>query len=428
MRSASAIARFLRGDFARHGLLVFASTMLVNAFNYGFHFTISRRLGVVDYGDLYALLSALGLMSVPIASLTMVVVRYSAEFHSLGDRERLAELYRWVIVRCAVAGAVVFAAACAVAPLVASVLHLRDARSVVWAGLALALSIVLPGIRGIVQGTQDFGRFAISTAIEAGGKAGFGVAFVLLGYGVAGAFAGYAIGVAASIWYTMFAIRRHIAGARALEALRVNMRRLAATAAGATLATLAMTMLTSADTLLVKHFFSRDDAGLYSSVSLVGKVLFFVVGFVPTIILPKAAARRAAGEPAWPLIAQATAVTFAICGAGLVTLSFVPGTIVTLMAGHAFAGAAPFVFSYGLAMTLLGVTSVVVAYKVGIHRFDFVPFLLVVAAGEIVAIASYHPSLAAVIAVLTAGHAVALVSTLWRINAVAVAPAAGSAA
>ena len=57
--SAVLLRRLVRGDFARHGLLVFASSMLVNIFNFVFHFTISRRLGVAEYGDLYALFSTL---------------------------------------------------------------------------------------------------------------------------------------------------------------------------------------------------------------------------------------------------------------------------------------------------------------------------------------------------------------------------------
>ena len=65
-RRGSKLGRFVRGDFVRHGLLVFASSMLVNFFNYGFHFVVSRKLGVVDYGDLFALFAALGLMTVPV--------------------------------------------------------------------------------------------------------------------------------------------------------------------------------------------------------------------------------------------------------------------------------------------------------------------------------------------------------------------------
>ena len=40
----------LASDFVRHGLLVFVSTTLINVLGYAFHFAISRKIGVEQYG------------------------------------------------------------------------------------------------------------------------------------------------------------------------------------------------------------------------------------------------------------------------------------------------------------------------------------------------------------------------------------------
>jgi hypothetical protein len=111
------------------------------------------------------------------------------------------------------------------------------------------------------------------------------------------------------------------------------------------------------------------------------------------------------------------AVVVAISLAGLVVYGAAPGLIVTLLAGAAFAPAAPYVFSYGIAMVLLAALNVVVTFKIGLHRFDFILPLAVVAAGEIVGISVHHATLGDVISVLIAGNAVALASSLYRIDA-----------
>ncbi len=75
---------------------------------------------------------------------------------------------------------------------------------------------------------------------------------------------------------------------------------------------------------------------------------------------------------------------------------------------------APYIFKYGLAMSLLGTTNVVVTYRIGLHRFAFVWPLLGVAALEPLAIAFFHWTLTSVIDVLLAVNVAALGLCLVR--------------
>ena len=390
--------------------------MLVNFFNYGFHFVVSRKLGVVDYGDLFALFAALGLMTVPVSALTLIVVRFAAEFHALNDRERMATLFSWVWRRTLIPAVIIAGVVVLSRSAIAHYLHLQDERSVIaWAAI-LALSVVVPAIRGILQGTQDFRKYAISTAIEGGGKAVLGIGFVLAGGGVLGALAGYACAIALSLAYTAIVVRRDVGSSRFGSPLNIDLRRLVVTSAGVTLATLALTALGSLDGILVKHYFNDSLAGLYGSVSLIGKILLFVIGFVPTILLPKVTAAVANRQNPINLLLQGTVISVALCGTGLALLAYAPGSIVGAMVGPAFLAAVPLVFQYGLAMTLLGATGVLVAYKLGAHRFEFVPYLLLVAIAEFTAISIYHDTLLHVIHVLIVGNAVAMFVCSWRLS------------
>jgi O-antigen/teichoic acid export membrane protein len=402
--------KIVRGDFVRHGLIVFGSSMLVNAFSYVFHLSMSRKLGVTDYGTLYSLFATLTLLGVPTSVLTMIVVRYAAEFRAVGDLGKLAALSRWIVVRTAAIAVAVTAGGWFAAPGLARYLNVAQVDAVGWTSVVVALGIILPGIRGVLQGVEDFGRLAISSVLEGLLKAALGIGFVYAGLGVVGAIAGYALATAIGVLYTGVAVRAHTSAAP--EPLRLDVRRLVLTSSGVAFATLGLSVFGSADLLLVKHFFPPREAGLYSVVSLVGKVLLFVIGFIPTLVLPKATARATAGRSPLTVLAQAGVAIAGICGCGLAVLWFAPELVVRVMAGAAFAAAAPLVFEYGVAMTILGATTAVVVYRVGIHRFEFVPFLLSIAVAEIAAINFYHPSLLAVVRVLIAAHAAALVSSL----------------
>ncbi len=404
------LRRVLRSEFVRHGSIVFASSTVVNLFNYAFHFYMSRRLGVVDYGGLASILAGLVLVSVPSAVLTMVVVRYAAEFKAVADFQRLRRLGERVFGLTAIVGLLAMAACALLREPIARYLNIGDARVIAIAGIVLAVAVVLPGVRGVVQGAQDFKRLAISTALEACCKLIFGIGFVLAGFGLIGAMLGYAAGALVSLGYTLVVVRGY--AAPSLIRLRVDIARLFATTRGVAMATFALTSMSFTDLLLVKHFFSPEQAGLYGAISLVGKVLLFVVGFVPTIVLPKATARATHGEPALPILVQALGATVAISAVGLAVIGFAPGLVIRAMAGAAYLAATPYVLEYSVAMALLAATSLVATYKIGLGRFDFVPAVVVAALAEIGAIQFFHARLEQVIAILVVGHGAALAASL----------------
>jgi hypothetical protein len=178
-----------------------------------------------------------------------------------------------------------------------------------------------------------------------------------------------------------------------------------------------LTTISYADVIVVKHFADPTTAGLYGALSLSGKILLFLVGFVPTVVLPKATRQALSGVSPINVFLQAIAISVAMSSAGLVVYYFFPALVVTTLAGASFAPAAPYVFSYGFAMVLLAGLNVVVVYKMGIHRFDFLAPLAVCAVGEVVGMSLFHQTLSQVIGVLIVGNALAFACAAYRVTA-----------
>jgi O-antigen/teichoic acid export membrane protein len=258
--------------------------------------------------------------------------------------------------------------------------------------------------------------FSISSVMESTLKAVLGIGAVYAGYGVVGAFAGWSIGCVITLAYTMTVLLarfRHAPPA----VLFIDFRRLVGTMAGVTASTVLLTAITYVDVIIVKHYADPITAGLYGALSLSGKILLFLVAFVPTVLLPKTSRRAVGGSSAVGPLVAAVGVVLVLSGAGLVAYYAFPTLIITTLAGPSFAPAAPYVFSYGIAMVLLAALNTVVAYKIGIHRFDFVWPLGFCAVCELAGIAFYHRSLSQIIGVLVAGNAIALAASFYRINA-----------
>jgi O-antigen/teichoic acid export membrane protein len=423
---SSALKRLARTDLVRYGAVVFAAQTAVNVFSFIFHVVVSRRVGVVLYGELNALLAGFAILSVPATILTTVVVKYAAEFRALDDAPRLRALVLRIGFGLGGIALLLVPLGVLAAPVVGGYLHVAAAGVVVLGVVMLALNLVLPVLRGVLQGVEHFTAYAISAALEAVVKVALALAFTALGWGVAGALGAWALGSAVSLAYT-FGVLYARYGGQPHSSLRIDYARLGRTSAKVALATLLIAAMGFGDVVIVKHYFDPQTAGLYGAAALSGKMLFWLVAFVPAVVLPRAAGLAGRGERASSILVPAFGAIALLAGGGLLAYAFFPATIVTTLAGGAFVSAAPLVFPYGVAATLLAMLNTIVFFKVGLHRFDFLVPLTLVVLAELVAVILRHATPQQVIEILIAGNSVALLASLYRINAVRVSAAPTSA-
>lgn len=409
------LQRFVRSEFIRHGLLVFGASQVVNVFGYLFHFVMLRKLGVIQYGALSSLFAGLTVASVPSTILTMIVVKFTAEFKAVGDLPKVRRLHERMLAATALCGLGVFTLGWLARDEIAGYLRIGDSAPVVATTAILSMYLMLPSARAVLQGIEDFKRFAISIAIEGAGKAFFGIALVLAGFQLTGAIAGYAVASCISLLYATAAVRRQLKFLPRVSLL-LDVRRIVVTTGGVTAGILGLVVLSQLDILLVKHFFSGRDAGIYGATSVVARMLFFLVSFIPQVLLPKAISRAASGRSPRRLLAYAAALTLLLSLCGLGVFLVFSGALVAKMASPGFHDAAGYVFRYGIAMSILAAFTLVATYKMGLHRFDFVIPLWMGTLAEILTITFFHASLMQVITIITVGHAAVLAASLYRIG------------
>ena len=403
----------LRGDLVRHGALVFVSTNLANAFGYLFHFILSRKLGVAGYGELATMLSGSMIAAFPATVFSMTVVKAASEVrHSPG---RLRTLALGVFKLSLIYGALAAVAGLALMGTISTYLKLSQPLEVLAVAAFVASMFAMSGVRGILQGTQRFRPFSASIALEAILKVVLGVGLAVTGFGTLGALWGSAFASIVTVVLTLIMIAPLFASSDPEDDL--DLGRFARSLGGVSAAMFALTIIGSADVIIVKHFFAPRLAGIYGVVSLAGKMLLFLVGFVPTVVMPKATARALSGKSPTTILVQALVVVLTICGLGLIVYSRLPQLLVSVLAGHAFASAAPYLLLYGVAMSALATTTIVVYYRIGLHRFDFVVPLLVVAVLDLAAMYRFHDSLFQVIIVVCSFDILAMLVSLVGVTA-----------
>jgi O-antigen/teichoic acid export membrane protein len=407
------IARLTGSVMVRQGALVFVASMVLNLGGFAFHAIASRRLGVADYGVLYALISACTIVAVPSAVAVPVIARFAAEFRVLHDdrhvRRLILDLVRLfgLLALCYVGAALL-----AMRP-IGAFLHVPA-----WCVPLVALmggGMLLSGVlRAVAQGTQDYRAFARSCVTDGLTKVVALVALMLLAFGLLGAVLGFVAGVfggAIAVGFDLFKRYRDVEAC----AIRYDWRRIAVSGLGSAAITLAGALMGSADVVLVKHFFTADQAGMYSAASLGGKILLYFVAFVPTILLPQATERHVRGERTRYALATCIALLVCIGIAGLIALKFFGLVLLHALVGHAFDGAAALLLPYSVAMVFLALSGMLGSYGIATHRIAFALPLIACVAGTLAGITFFHGTLGQVVGIVAVGNIVTTIAVATTI-------------
>jgi O-antigen/teichoic acid export membrane protein len=389
---------------ARQAALVFVSSLFLNAGGFVFHAIASRALGVATYGQLYALISACTIVMLPVGLASPVIARFAAEFAALHDQSHVRAMTVDVARFFGIVGLAGVGLAFALANPIGAFLHLPDWSIPTIAGIS-AFALLNAGFRAIAVGTQDFGTFAGSVCAEGAGKVLALVALLSFGLGLAGGVAGFAVGALAGCAVIAALLVRRYAGVAA-RAIRYDWRRIALSGVGAAAVTITVTLVGNVDVLVVKHFFNAAQAGLYSAAALGGKIIFYFVGFIPTVLLPQVTDRHVRGERTRHALLLAVVLFGAIAVCGFAGVKFFGLVLLHVLVGHAFDAAHGLLVGYTVAMLLLALIALLAYYGIATHRLAFAAPLLAGTATTLVSVAIFHATLTQVVEVLVAGMGV----------------------
>jgi O-antigen/teichoic acid export membrane protein len=356
----------------------------------------ARLLVPAAFGELGSLLAVLVIGSVPAMGLQAVIAlrvarRAAEKHHEHAEREMVA-------LGLLTAGAVTAAALLAV-PLLMPLLHLSSPAPAVLLALALTGITVTGLCYGLLQGTHRFRSMSVLLLADAVVRVGGTLVGLAVTRTATGALAGAAAGavvVAAAGWVLAGRPRprRNREGpAHVRDVLH------------AVSAMLALVLLVNLDLVLARHHLSAHEAGQYAVGAIVTKIAYWLPQAVAILVLPRLANERDRR--------RAVPVALAVCVA--LDLVVVAGavlagpTVVALVGGAEYAGAAFPVWPFALVGSLLSVTQILLYSRIATNdRWSTLVIWLAVAVEIVLVTAWLRGGLTEVVtaAVVTTGFLV----------------------
>jgi O-antigen/teichoic acid export membrane protein len=404
-----------RAFAARAALWVLVATTVANVFGYGYQVVMARLLRPDDYAVLTALFGILILESLSAQVIQSATARIAAQYRARDEEAALHVFVRRWGRRIVIGAGVPAIAIVLAAPLVGPALALPVA-SVALLGLALFISAPLTFTGGLLQGLAYFGWFGWYFIAQALVRLVVGVALVVGGFGVTGAFVGAVSALGAGLLLSIVPLAPLLRAARGavhtIELGRAESRFFLL----ASVIMLAYAGLTNIDAIASRALLPSADAGAYAGAVTMAKVVLFAPIAVGFILLERTARNHARGEDTDRGLLLA--LGFALATSGTVTLAYIvaPEPLTRLVVGDQYPLAASLIGPYAVAALLNALLSLWIAHFIGRGEMRFGVLLAVAVTGEIVAILAAPRDAASLVRVVLGVAAVtqaAALATYW---------------
>ena len=402
------IKKIISHSIAKDSVIVMAGSMGANVGSYLYHLVMGRLLGPTGYGELSSLLSIFYIFTVPLNVGAIVLVKFISSMKAKNQLGQVQTLFMKVTKACLIGCIAVFPIIILTSPFISTFLHIQSTILFILVYVIFVFSLLTVIAGSALQGYQKFLWVSILGAGSILVKLVLSIPAVTWGvYGVLLA----TVGSTMVMYFLYFPPLQFIFQVKA-SPLTLTVKDAMRYAVPTLLIVLGMTSLYSTDMILVRHFLPAYQAGLYASLTVLGKIIFYASSAVSIVIFPVLSERTAKGEKGTKLICIAL-VTVTAVSAGITALYFIfPELIIRTFFGASYIQGASLLGLFGVFLVLYSIGNMFTTICMALSKLTiwFVP--VVCAVIQIIGITLYHDSVISVIWVNIASCLLLVVSLL----------------
>ena len=351
--------------FMRDSFIMLVASLLAGFFNYLYQLSMGRLLPPEDYGTLISLLSLLYIFSMISVTINTSAAKFSSVYKVRGEYGRIKVMLFKVSGGLSLLVLLLVAILLILSPYIAAFLDV-DQFLVFVLILAIPPLLILPVPQGILRGLQRFVVLGTTNVSRAVVKFLVGVSCVIAGFGVLGGLIGAVVAPVFGLILAFVFLRDIIPLDSSSDS--IELRDILRYSGFAFVALFCYNTMWNVDVVLVKHYFTPLEAGIYSAVSILGRIILFAPIGISQVVLPKASDRYEAGKKHFQILLKGLVMTSLIAGGIVLAYLLFPEEIVMTIFGVRYAGAIPYLWKYGLVTFFFALTGLLINYSLSINQ------------------------------------------------------------
>lgn len=362
------------------------STMIVNGGNYLYNLVLGRALTPSQFSEAAIMITLLLVFSFLAMTFQIVATKFTVAF----EGPQLDAFKKWITnigLKVGFALAILFIV---LNNQVTEFFQLSNQWVIIVFALAMPFYFVMSVKRGFLQGKEDF------TSLSASYQAEVWIRFVVTVLLI------FLVGNYMGLWVSVSILVSVLAGlviihepkkstisSKSFEGQKLVWKFFLLTAGYEC----AQILINYSDILLVKHYFSNEEAGLYTSMALIGRMIYFITWMIVMVLIPKVLNMKKRGEPFQKMMLQ---YFFVILGFSttIVLAAFVfPNQIVLALFGEAYLPVSSMLWMYALATMFFALANLFVYYFLSLDERRPVYIAIIFGLIQLALLAAYHGSL-----------------------------------
>ncbi len=397
---------------------LFAMTMGANIFTYIFHSLAGRVLGPAEYGAMVSMLAVITVIFIPGQAIQAVIAREVALYESKQKYSQVVSLGVIVFKHVFILGFAIFVVLSLASVHIANFFQIDSNWPVIAVGLVFMVVLLLPVIRGILQGLQKFGLLGLNLLADSGLRLVAGLILFMLGARVTGGILAGGIGGLLAGLVVIFPLG-WLWKYRTTIAEDFNIKGMYQYGIPVVATFGAFTALYTLDVILVKHYFDPIIAGYYSAAALVGKAFLFLPYAITQVLFPKVSAGHSQNEDTGDLLNKSMLLTGGALLLGIITVWLLAPFVILTLFGKEFLNHDTLwlVRWFGIAISPLALVFVIMQYHLARKNVKFAILLLIDIPLFLAGMILYHPGIMQILALLGCNHVLLLLCSIlftWR--------------
>ncbi len=382
----SHIKRLLQSN--RAVVFLFASTLIVNIGNYGLNVALARWLGPVGFSEANIIAIIAMLFSFVGMGLQLMTTRFISEYNAESKSEESLSFLKYVKSSSIKIGMIITAVMLVLSTLVSSYLNFTSPIPLMIIFVGIVPYFLMSVHRGYHQGVQGFKKLAFTYIVEMVVRLVLTIALLYLFIDSNLSTEIVALGFLASFIVTY--LQSNVTSTSQIVLTPEVKSRIIKVIALISFYELSQILINNSDVILVKHYFDNENSGLYASIALIGRAVFFATWIVVTILFPKVIDKEKRGEPHQHLFFNSLIIVFFIDVVFVGVCYLLSDFIVGVAFGEAYLSVSSLLWQYTLSTSLFALANVFVYYFMSLQKY--LPVYISIAAGvlQIVCISLFN--------------------------------------
>lgn len=374
--------------------VIFLSSILVNGFNFMFHFVAIRSLSIADYGILQTMINLFNIATVLTVFINTQLTRQLTKYVAKGKVSFASALVNKSNLFAVIFGVIIITVFIFVNSFTKIEIGLVNSQNLTIVIILSMLAYVLTINRALMRAHLQFFAFAINTNFNVVSKLIITVVLLFLGFKLTGVILSLIISGVLAILYSTWQLRGKLFF-NLFEKINFNVKNFTKESALTMVGVLGLTSLISTDLILTQYYLPSQ-AGFYAGLTLFGKAIILITLPLSTVLFPSiiSAKNNIIGKKLFK---------FAIFGVFILSLSIffvyllIPKQMVALILSSSYQNIAPLLPLYTLSIFFYSLSNIIVYGFIALEEFSPGYAALLATISQIIGIFFFHETLQTIV-------------------------------